>query len=117
MGGTFGVAGLGERRRLAGTSRTLLVSLLLILSIKPVRTFSALVSGAGGFLGSEIVWQLLEGGHQVRATVRSAPPQHLLEWQVAMEMQRDIRSHGCSLRCTLPCVILHDLSARISVPN
>jgi nucleoside-diphosphate-sugar epimerase len=101
----------------AASSRNLLASLLLILSMKPVRTYSALVSGAGGFLGSEIVWQLLEGGHQVRATVRSVPPKHLLEWQVTMEMLRDIRSHGCSLRCTLSHVILHDLSARIFSPK
>ena len=52
---------------------------LLVLWVVPIDAYTVLVSGAGGFLGSEIVWQLLEAGHHVRATVRSAPPAHLVE--------------------------------------
>ena len=40
------------------------------------------MTGAGGFLGSEIVLQLLKNGHSVCAAVRSeVPPCHLREWQ------------------------------------
>ena len=42
----------------------------------------ACVTGAGGFLGSEIVLQLLQNGHSVCAAVRSeVPPCHLTKWQ------------------------------------
>ena len=34
-----------------------------------------LVSGAGGFLGRQVVWALLQSGHDVRAIVRPASPE------------------------------------------
>ena len=49
----------------------------------------ACVTGAGGFLGSEIVLQLLKSGHTVCATVRSeSPPCHLAQWQALFGERR-----------------------------
>jgi nucleoside-diphosphate-sugar epimerase len=55
-----------------------------------------LVTGAGGFLGRNVVDQLLQGGHSVRAVIRPASPTPT--WNADVEIFRaDLRTHGSLL--------------------
>lgn len=51
-------------------SIVLLLLLLLLITVPPSAPFSVVVTGASGFLGTEIVHQLVEAGHEVVAVSR-----------------------------------------------
>lgn len=64
---------------------------------------TAVVSGASGFIGTELVKQLLEKGYNVRGTVRSTSNtekiQHLTKLaEVRHSMQARLKAHASGMR-------------------
>ena len=60
-----------------------------------------LVTGANGFVGCWVVYQLLEAGYAVRAAVRTSDKARTLTSQLLAQMSKVQREVRCALGATL----------------
>jgi len=82
---------------LAMAGRKLVYALMLLALVSTADGYHACVTGASGYLGSELVWQLLNQGHTVTAAVRRSDTPHIVRWQKEFPAKLDIHA-GYDLR-------------------
>ena len=56
--------------------------------------YTAVVSGASGFIGTELVKQLLEKGYNVRGTVRDSSDKNKVQHLITLAEVNDMRACG-----------------------